>query len=90
MSLKYLGVWVGISSMSSNHVNAFPCLWMALAFPVQCSSNALKLEGAAYKKNSLDSKSNGASSVLEIKRGHLGRYGHGNDRHIGPGQFCTA
>lgn len=63
---------------------------MVSTVPIKCNSNAPKLEGAFYKKNSLDSESNGASSGLEMKRGHLGHYGYRNKRPTGPCQFFTA
>ena len=40
--------------------------------------------------NSMDSGSNGASSGLEINRGHLGHYGHKNDKFIGLCKLCAA
>lgn len=43
--------------------------WMVSAVPTKCSSTALSLGRAFHRINSLDSKSNGASWELEMKRG---------------------
>lgn len=63
--LEFIGVCMGTTSMSSKHDNALQCLlncFQQICFPKYISVT-LWLGGVLSKKNSLDSGSNGTSSV---------------------------